>query len=109
MIAIHRPLTMSPAYVAMVRGIRELHHLLGAGKEDSPEAEAVRDATDGPWEALSEVERTRVRNLSEDLYSLFEPPLAPRPMGPREQAKLGEAFEANRRGEWDRALDLLRQ
>jgi hypothetical protein len=103
-----KPLTMNPSYLAMVRGSRELHQLLAAGKEDSPEADAIRDATDGPWEALSEAERNRVRNLSEDLYSLVEPPPPAQPMNSQAQAKLNEAFEAKQRGEWDRALDLLR-
>src|SRR4029077_14120939 len=74
MIMAAKPLTMNPNYLAMVRGTRQMHQLLAAGKEDAPEADAIRDATDGPWEALSEVERNRVRNLSEDLYSLVEPP-----------------------------------
>ncbi|MCY2988457.1 MAG: hypothetical protein NTY19_11410 [Planctomycetota bacterium] len=100
---------MNPSYVAMVRGSRELHQFLAAGKDDSPEADALRDATDGPWKALSEVERNRIRNLSEDLYSLVEPPPAAQPMNFQAQAKLNEAFEARQRGEWDRALDLLRR
>jgi tetratricopeptide (TPR) repeat protein len=100
---------MSTNYRAYVRGVRELHQLCVAGKEDSPEADAIRDATDGPWEALSEVERERVGNLSEDLYSLVEPPPAIQPMNPQAQAKLNEAIEARQRGEWDRALDLLRR
>jgi tetratricopeptide (TPR) repeat protein len=104
-----KPLTMNPSYLALVRSNRELHQLLAAGKDDSPEADAIRDATDGPWEALSEVERNRVRHLSEDLYSLVEPPPAAQPMNPEAQAKLNEAFEARQRGEWDRALDLLRR
>lgn len=103
------PLTLNPNYLAMVRGTRELHQLLAAGKDDSPDADAVRDATDAPWESLSEVERNRVRNLSEDLYSLIEPPPAAQPMTPQAQAKLSEAFEAKQRGELDRALDLLRR
>lgn len=103
------PLTMSPAYQAMVRGTRELHRLVAAGKDDSPEADAVRDATDGPWQALSEVERDRVRKLSEDLYSLTAPTVVAQPMNPQAQAGLNEVHEAKRRGEWDRALDLLRR
>jgi len=104
-----KPLTMNPSYLAMVRGTRELHQLLAQGKDDSPEADAVRDRTDGPWQVLSEVERNRVRNLSEDLYSLTEPSRPQRPMNSQAQAKLLEAFEARERGEWDRALDLLRR
>jgi tetratricopeptide (TPR) repeat protein len=104
-----KPLTMNPSYVAMMRGTRELHQFLAAGKDDSPEADAIRDATDGPWKALSEVERNRIRNLSEDLYSLVEPPPPAQPMNPQAQAKLNAAYEARQRGDWDRALDLLRR
>jgi hypothetical protein len=104
-----KPLTMNANYLAMVRGTRELHQLLAAGKDDSPEADAIRDATDGPWAALSEVERDRVGNLSEDLYSLVEPPPAVQPLNPQAQANLTEIFEARQQGEWDKALDLLRR
>jgi tetratricopeptide (TPR) repeat protein len=100
---------MSPNYRAYVRGVRELHQLAVVGNEDSPEADAVRDATDGPWEALTEVERERVGSLSEDLYSLVEPPPAAQPMTPEAQANLNEAIEATQRGEWDRALEMLRR
>ncbi len=52
---------MNPNYLAMVRGVRELHRLIAEGKDDSPEADAIRDSTDAPWESLSEIERRRVR------------------------------------------------
>jgi tetratricopeptide (TPR) repeat protein len=100
---------MSPNYRAYARGVRELHQLLAVGKDDSPEADAIRGATDGPWEGLSEVERERVGNLSEDLYSLIEPPPAVQPMTAQAQDDLNQAFEARQRGEWDRALDLIRR
>ena len=109
MIRAPRPLTMNPSYLAVIRGVHELHRLSVAAKDDSPEADAIRDATDRPWESLSEVERRRVRNLSEDLYSLVEPPPVGQPTNPQVQAKLNEALEARQRGEWDRALDLLRR
>ena len=57
----------SPHYWAEVRAILELHHLWKQGKGESPEAEALRDATDGHWELLSDDERQRVRELSADL------------------------------------------
>jgi hypothetical protein len=104
-----KPLTMNPNYLAMVRGMRELHQLLNAGKDDSPEADAIRDATDGPWQALSEVERDRVRQLSEDLYSLIEPAPAAQPMNTEPQTALNEVSEARQQGEWDRALELIRR
>jgi tetratricopeptide (TPR) repeat protein len=103
-----KPLTMSAGYRAMAHGIRELHRLLAEGKDDSPEAEAVRDATDGPWQTLSEVERDRVRGLSEDLYSLVEAPTTPLPATAEAQAALNDAFEARQRGDWDRALSRIR-
>ena len=90
---------MTPSYLAMVLGTRELHQLLSVGMGDSSEADAIRDATDISWQKLSEVERNRVCNLSEDLYSLFEPPLPTQPMNPQAQAKLLEAFEARKQGE----------
>ncbi|HQU46511.1 MAG TPA: hypothetical protein PK867_27135 [Pirellulales bacterium] len=100
----------TPDFVAMVRGVRELHRLTAAGKaDDSPEADAIRDATDAPWQALSEVERQRVRNLSEDLFSLTGPPAAGRPMTDEVRSKLDEFGRARERSDWDAALDLLRR
>jgi len=103
-------LPTNPNYTAMVRGVRELHRLVASGKsDDSPEADAIRDATDAPWQALSEAERQRVRSLSEDLFSLTEPPAARQPMTAEVQSKMNEIGEARRRGDWDAALDLLRR
>jgi hypothetical protein len=100
----------NPAYVAMVRGVRDLHRLTASGAaDDSPEADAIRDATDGPWEALSEVERQRVRYLSEDLVSLTEPSSAQQPMTANVRSEMVEVAEARNRGDWDTALGLLRR
>src|SRR5947209_7590910 len=105
-----RPLTMSANYSVTVRGLRELHRLTVAGHQDSPEADAVRDVTDAPWEALTEVEKRRISGLSEDLYSITDPtPVAQRETNPQVQARLVEVNEARQRGEWDRAFELLRR
>src|SRR5260370_22030810 len=103
-----RPLTLSPRYLATVRGTQGLHRLIAEGKEDSPEAEAIRDASDGPWETLSETERDSARWVAEDLYSLYEQPPTKQEMTREAQAGLNEAYEARERGEWDRSLELLR-
>src|SRR5437764_8995093 len=104
------PLVLSPNYRAYVRGIRELHRLAVSGQDESPEADLVRDAMDGPWLALSEVERKRASGLSEDLYSISDPvPDGMQELNPQAQARLNDAIEARERGEWDRALELLRQ
>ncbi len=105
-----QPLAMSPDYLAVARGVRELHKLTVTDQDESPEADAIRDAADGPWEGLSETERNRVRGLSADLYSISDPPSSePLPTNPQAQARLADAIEARARGEWDRALELLRR
>lgn len=55
----------TPNFLAVSRGVCELNWLAEQGKDDSPEADAVRDATDAPWQALSEDERERIREFSE--------------------------------------------
>lgn len=101
---------MSANYRLSVRGIRELHRLLLADLDESPEADAIRDATDLPWEALSETERDRVGGISEDLYSISDPPVdVPREINPQARAAMKEAIEARDCGEWDHALSLLRR
>lgn len=99
-----------PNFVAMVRGVRGLHRLVLEGSaDDSPEAEAIRNATDGPWRALSEADRRRVRELSEDLFSLGELAAMPRPMTAEVNSMLTEVDEARHRSDWDTALALLRR
>jgi hypothetical protein len=56
-------------YDACLHGIRAIHQLAIEGRDESPEADAIRDATDAPWLALSEAERARLRRFSEDLHS----------------------------------------
>src|SRR5437868_10356124 len=104
-----RPLTLSPSYLATVRGTHALHRLIAEGKDDSPEADAIRDASDGPWEALSETERDRARWVAEDLYSIYEEPPALQQMTREAQIGLNAAYEAKQKGEWDKALALLRE
>ncbi len=80
------------------------------GRQDSPEADAVRDAADAPWTALTEVEKKRLAGLSEDLYSITDPPqTGARELNPQVQSRLVEVAEARERGEWDRAFELLRR
>ena len=93
------PFIFSPNYMAVARGIRELHRLAHEGQDDSPEAEAIRDASDGPWEALSETERRRISGLSEDLYAISEPASGAEEMNPQAQEKFVEAVTAREHGE----------
>lgn len=60
----------SPGYLAFAGRLWQLHQLMSSGRGDSPEADALRDAMDGPWRALCEEERTRLRELSALLWHL---------------------------------------
>jgi hypothetical protein len=60
---------MNVNYRAYLDGIRALHQLAIEGRDESPDADAIRDATDAPWVALSEPERERLRRFSENLHS----------------------------------------
>src|SRR5262249_46109765 len=104
------PLDLSPNYVAVAGGIRALHRLALLGQEDSAAADAIRDATDAAWEALSEAERNRARGLSEDLYSISEPRTnGHKTLAPDGRSPAQDVVEAQRRGDWDLALELLRK
>ena len=105
----HRAVSSS-SFELMAKGLIELHRLIKEGKDDSPEAESVRDALDVPLKALSPSEKERAQWLSEDLYSVSEPPAASsqKEMNAQAQQHLVEAIEAKRREEWDQALKLLR-
>lgn len=94
----------------MVRGVWELHRLaLLAKDDDSPEADAIRDATDEPWRAPTETDRQRVRELSEDLSSLLDPAAEMRPMTAEVRSIVGAVNAARRRGDGEEALKLARQ
>jgi hypothetical protein len=104
------PLKMTSEYREFVRGIRELHRLALAGRDDGPEADAIRDGIDAHWELLSTVERERASGLSADLYAISEPARADLlEMNGEIQKALTEVADAQRRGNWDSALELLRR
>jgi hypothetical protein len=95
----------------VAKGLVALHQMGKDGKDDSPEADSVRDAMDAPFNALNRSEQERAQWLSEDLYSVSEPPGATtqKEMNPQVQQQLNEAIEARQSQEWDRALALLRR
>lgn len=101
----------SASFKLVAKGLIELHRLIQEGKDDSPEAESIRDALDVPLKALSRTENERAQWLSEDLYSISEPPsvTTQKEMNTQAQQQLCEAFEARQSREWDRALALLRR
>ena len=56
-------------YLTVERATRELHQLLAAGKNGSPEADVLGATIDDLWESLSEAERLQIWDLSQDLYA----------------------------------------
>lgn len=100
----------SSSFKLVAKGLIALHTLGKAGKDESPEADSVRDSLDLPLAALNRIEKERAQWLSEDLYSVSEPSSASqKEMNPHAQQQLSEAIEAQLKGEWDRALGLLRR
>jgi hypothetical protein len=106
---VRQPFTTSDRYLQSIQGLHRLHALAVAGEDDSPEAEAIRDGLEVPWRGLSDAERKRLTGLSEDLYSISSQPDLLLPMDSEVQHKLVAALEARRNGEWDEALEVLRQ
>ena len=60
----------NPNYVQYESMLKDLHRLIAEGKGDSDEADALREAMDVPWRALSSEEIDRLNRLSSDLYIL---------------------------------------
>src|SRR6185312_16924142 len=103
------PFSTNPGYIQTIRGLHQIHALTLAGQDDSPEADAIRDRLDRPWYDLSEIEKQRIKGLSEDLYSISDPSQELLPSNPQVQRKLIEISEAKQIGKWDQALELLRR
>jgi tetratricopeptide (TPR) repeat protein len=100
--------TLGTPYERVLEGYRKLHALTLAGRDQTDEADAVREELDEPWERLTPEERERIGGLSEDLYSLSDPlPVARRP-DPQADANLDKARALYRSGRYDEALNALR-
>ena len=101
----------SRSFGQVARGLVAIHAMITAGTDESAEAESVRDSLDAPYKVLTSTERDRAQWLSEDLYSISDPPdvNTPKELNPQAQQQLTEAFAARQNREWDRVLLLLRR
>lgn len=61
-------LTDCAAFFAYVRALIDLHEHDANGTDDSPEADAVRDAADEPWRDLTPEQRNIAGEISELVY-----------------------------------------
>ena len=104
-------LAQSSAYQEVVRGLLRLHRYTVEKQDETPEYDETCAAMEGHWGQLTAAEIERLGGLSKDLYTVSDPPgtQPPETMNSQAQGKLGEAYEARERGEWDRALELLRR
>lgn len=94
------------AFTESIRLLRDLHFLTIAGKDESADADAIRDAMESPWWRLSELERERVSGLSGDLYTLgsIDPSAKPAALGDHQLIQ-----SALQSGDWDRVLTIIRE
>ena len=67
-----KPNTPSQAVLESARLLRELHLLFLQGKDQSKEADAIRDDMESPWYGMTPDEQERIGGLSEDLYALAD-------------------------------------
>jgi tetratricopeptide (TPR) repeat protein len=108
-----KQLNALPPVLAYARLTIEMHRLIGEGKGDSEEAEALADQMDTPWYAMTAQEQSRMRGLSSDLHALREG-------GPKRvmmtneqlaiwQRAIREAYDRSETGDVDGFLNLLRE
>ncbi len=62
------PLSQSPSYQEVIRGLLRMHQYTLDGQDESEEADLLRGSMGVPWERMSPLERGRVAGLSKDLY-----------------------------------------
>ena len=99
----------NPQYRAYQALLKRLQDLNGAGLQDAPEADAVRDQMEGVWYELTPPEQERLSGLCADLYSFSDE----EPLGtpsPAEAAELRRGLAwCYQRCDWQRVLQLLRK
>jgi tetratricopeptide (TPR) repeat protein len=88
----------------------KLHNLALEGRDESAEADAIRDEMDGPWYRLTEEQARRLRNLSADLATLEPDSPIKHPTSPNIYSEsLADSIHiARTQGDYDEVLNLLR-
>jgi tetratricopeptide (TPR) repeat protein len=102
-------------YRSYIRSLLKLFAYEDAGKDDSDEADTLREQMIEPWYALTLEERKRMDGLAEDLKELRTSRRKTwwRELSEKEklegQARLREVYELKSAGRFDEALDHLRK
>jgi len=87
-------------------GLLRLHGLFLKGKERSPEAEEIRDLSEGPWRELSQEQRKLLSGLSKDLNDIKHVTSVDK--GGAVSLVFVQALNAQYAGNYSEALDILR-
>jgi tetratricopeptide (TPR) repeat protein len=102
-----------PPAIAYARLLVEMHRLIGEGKGDAEETEALAERMDAPWYAMTAQEQARMRGLAADLNALREGGPRRTGMSPEQlatwQQAAREAWARAEAGDEDTALSFLRQ
>lgn len=99
----------NPQYLEHERLLKELHDLIKVGKNNTDEANAVREKMEDPWYSLSQEEHDRLSGLSADLYSLSGEEI-PILLTVAEECQLIDAINtALQNKKWEEALGLYRK
>jgi tetratricopeptide (TPR) repeat protein len=98
------------SYQEFTQLLRELHLVMSRGDAESPEADAIREAMDGPWYGMTAEEQQRARGMSADLYTLESdsPIVHPNQSGIYDTALASEIRNAKDNADFDQVLHLLR-
>ncbi len=97
--------TPSPDFDESLELLLQLHRLTLEDRDESEEADALRDAMDAPWYRLNETEAALLRGLSADLYSIGTDRTVAGDVPPPDVAPFRAAVKSQN---WVRALEVLR-
>jgi hypothetical protein len=101
--------SINEPYRLHVRQLRSLHQFFVEGKEDSPEADALRDEMDVTWDQLSAEQQQSIGGLSADLNWIIDGPVPSKQ--PREEVfreHLPALLSAREAENWHDVLKHLR-
>lgn len=98
----------STSYTDYERLLKTIHDLNASDLLDSPEAELTRDQMDVAWRGLNETERTMLRGLSADLYSLTGEEIVADSAFINEAALMEAAKQQYENEDWVSLLQTLR-
>lgn len=85
------------------------HELRRDGSVGGEEWDRLADESAALWSDLSDEQQGVIKELSVDLHSLAEPAKKPGPLDEKGRAKLAEVLKAKELGDWNRALQSLRE